>query len=315
MATDNVKRFPNNVFPPEKRDGFVIYTARFNSLADLYNFLKSDPDINRDIFYTLHSVENSFDFAGKPYEEAVEDLLKDYDPKYQEFLELQKGIDNAYLRDVHIYKTVKTVAGGHLNIPDYCAGAPLCYETEEKIKVPKFIRCHAALSYSWTTSKSQIFNRAIIITNVLKALEKAGYNVELNTFELSEIYDEKSYIVINIKKYGKYLDMSSLYKVFCRVEFLRRILFRVLETQDVTYRSWNDGYGSTCSESTCKSILNFGDKDIFFDQARNMGIYGDSLEEDFNSALEELGIDNLIDTKKLSEEFNKGLVRVKGNND
>ncbi len=314
MATNNVERFPYNIFPPEKKDEGTIYTARFSSLVDLYNYLKSEPDINKAIFYEERSITRDFEFAGKPYDEAVEDLLKDYDPEYQEFLELQKGIDSAHLRNTHAYKTVKTVAGGHLNIPDYCAGAPLCYETEEKIKIPKFIRCHATLSYFYDTSKNQIFNRTVIITNVLKALEKAGYNLELNTFALSEKYGEYSYIVVNIKKYGKFLDIGSLYKVFGRREFLRRILFRVRETQDFTKGAWSNSYGSSCDKATCQRILSLGKNDIFFSTPIEMGILGDSLEEDFKNALKFLKIENLVNTQTLSEEFNKSLVRIKGNN-
>ncbi len=310
----NYKKYSDFIFPPEKvlvgDEDYTLYKARFNSLYDLYEYLKSNPQTNRRVFTTLHSAVKDSSFAGKPYKAAVEDLINDVDPGYEEFLTLQRDLNNVGLKEIHKYKLVRTVAGGHLNIPAYSAGNPLCYETEEKIKKPKFVRIHVTLSYYWGTSKRQVLNRAIIITNILKALENAGYNVDLNTFELSMEADELIYIVVQIKKYGERMNMAALYKTLCRVEFLRRILFRILETLDVT-RDWEDGYGVTCSERFTKRALNFGSNDIFFDQPREMGITGEDLAEDFEAAVKHLNLDDKIDVEKAKEEFKKDVQSLK----
>lgn len=302
---NNVERFPDNIFEPDNvrvfNERYNMYKVRFNNLYALYEYLKSDPDINRGVFYKLSSIEGEASFAGKPYKRAVEDLVSDVDPGYQEFLKLQRDL-NAKKGKVHKYKTVRTVAGGHLNVPAYCAGSPLCYETEEKIMKPKFARMHVTLSYYWGTTKEQVLNRAIIITNVLKALENAGYSVDLNTFELSSCGDELAYIIVQIKKHGGRLDMQALYKSLCHVEFLRRILFRVLETLDVE-NGWCSGYGSTCSEKFTKEALHLGKNDIFFDQPRDMGIEGYDLADDFESAMEALNLTDKIDVEKAKKRF------------
>ena len=51
---------------------------------------------------------------------------------------IQNDINNARKIEIHKYKTIRTVAGGHLNVPAYSMGSPLCYETEEKIKKARF---------------------------------------------------------------------------------------------------------------------------------------------------------------------------------
>lgn len=302
----NHKIYPTQIFAPERKkigsDVYTVYKARFTSLYALYEYLKSKPKTNRIVFRRLHSETGDFDFAGKPYAEAVEDLVSTVDPGYEEFLELQKDLNNGKNKKVHQYKMVRTVAGGHLNVPAYSAGMPLCYETEERISKPKFVQLHVSLSYYCGTTKQQVLHRAIIITNIIKALENAGYSVGLNTFELSYDSDELLYIVVQIKKHGERINMSRLYKTLCHVEFLRRILFRVLETLDVT-NDWEDGYGRTCSENFARKALKMDDNDIFIDQPSEMGIHGKDLATDFENAIKHLHLEDKIDVEKAKREF------------
>ena len=88
------------------------------------------------------------------------------------------------------------------------------------------------------------------------------------------------------------------------MEFLRRILFRILETLDVT-EDWSDGYGSTCDESFVRKALNLGKDDIFFDQPRSMGIRGENLAKDFEAAIKHLNLEDKIDVAKAKAEFEK----------
>ncbi len=305
MGTTNHERFSDSIFEPEMLtvDGYTyrILKARFSNLYVLYDYLKANPELNRDVFYKLSSLDGDYSFAGKPYEKAVEDLVGELDPGYEEFLKLQSDL-NAKKGKIHKYRTVRTVAGGHLSVPAYCAGNPLCYETEERITKPKFARMHVSLSYYWGTTKDQVLHRAIIITNILKALEKAGYSVDLKTFELSQERDELAYIIVQIKKHGGRLDMQGLYKTLCHVEFLRRILFRILETLDLR-NSWGHGYGQTCSEEFTRDVLKLGKNDIYIDQPRELGIFGDDLADDFESTITHLSLQDKIDVEKAKREF------------
>jgi len=80
----NCELFPNNIYEPKiitrkNSTPIKLYLARFNSLYDLYDYLKSNPNINREVFSELASEKNDYNFAGKPYEEALEDLISDID--------------------------------------------------------------------------------------------------------------------------------------------------------------------------------------------------------------------------------------------
>lgn len=303
----NYKRFTNNIFEPEKitvdNVDFVLYLARFSGLYDLYDYVASNPNLNREVFRELHSETGTREFAGKPYKEAVQDLINDYNPEYEEFLELQKNLNNGINMEVHKYKTIRTLAGGHLNIPAYSAGSPLCYESEQRIIKPKFLRIHVALGYPHIITKSQVLNRAIIITNILKSLENAGYNIDLDTFSLSREGKEIIHIVVKLKNYGESLNMMALYKTLCNVEFFRRVMFRVKETIEVNEYFWGRTYGKTCDEKFVRKVLNFDNNDIYIEQPDYIGVYGKDLAADFERTINHLNLADKIDVEKAKREF------------
>ncbi|MBR4178556.1 MAG: hypothetical protein IKR57_04335 [Bacilli bacterium] len=322
---NNHLRFPNNIFPPmdiemkTKPDGtlveetprkYKLFIARFNNLYELYDYLKSNPRINSYVFETLESESDNTSYSGKPYKEAVEDLIKDEEHEYDEFLKLQKSINNAVKVDAHEYKKVKAVTGGQLNIPAYTVGDPMCYDSKMRIKKPKFIKMHVLISYNARTTKNQVLNRAIIVANLVKALENAGYNIDLETFELSYLENEIEYTGVKIKNHGQKMKMSNLYKVLCHIEFFRRLLFRVLETLDFE-NYWSSGYGYKCSKEFTYELLKIGKNDIFIDQPIKMGIKGRDLAEDFESMINYLNLQDKIDVEKAKDDFTKEAEKLK----
>ena len=320
---NNHLRFPHNIFPPinvemkskpsdsaTDRSYYKLFVVRFNSLYELYDYLKSNPSINRYVFDTLESESENTDYYGKPYKEAVEDLIKEENHEYDEFLSLQNSINNAIKVDAHEYKKVRSVTGGQLNIPAYTVGDPMCFDSKVRIKKAKFIRMHVLISYNSRTTKSQVLNRAIIVANLVKALENAGYNIDLETFELSYLENEIEYTGIKIKNHGEKMKMSNLYKVLCHIEFFRRILFRVLETLDFE-NYWSSGYGYKCSKEFTCELLRIGKNDIFIDQPSKMGIKGRDLAEDFENMINYLNLTDKIDVEKAKEDFEKEAAKLK----
>ncbi len=311
---NNHLKYPRNIFPPEEVivDGkkWTLYRANFQNLYSLYDYLKSNPETNDVIFKTLQSEENPVAQSGKPYNEALEDLLKQDDTEYREFIKLEGSINGAIKAETSKYQTVMSVQGGYLNVPAYVAGDPLCYERVERVKKPKFIKMHVLISYSGSTIPSQVTNRAIIIANIIKALESAGYSVDLNAFELSKLFNELECTTVNIKRHGESMKMTDLYKVLCHIEFFRRLLFRVIETLDVE-ECWNQGYGRKCTREFTEEFFNMGKNDIYFDQPSKMGIHGYNLADDFENVIDYLNLRDKIDVEKAKEDFRKEAVKLK----
>ena len=328
---NNHLNFPKNIFPPieiemkskpdiEMRSSskeessrlykYNLFVARFNNLYELYDYLKSNPKTNKIAFETLESETGKEEFYGKPYKEALEDLVREESHEYDEFLKLQKSINNAVKGDAHEYKKIKTVTGGQLNIPAYTAGDPLCFDSKVRIKKPKFIKMFVLISYNSRTSSNQVLNRAIIVANLVKALENAGYSVDLETFEMSFIEKEIEYTAIKIKNHGEKMKVSNLYKILCHIEFFRRIIFRVLETLNFQ-NYWAAGYGYKCNEQFMRELLKVGKNDIFIDQPIPMGIKGRDLAEDFENMINYLNLTDKIDVEKAKEDFAKETYKLK----
>lgn len=300
---NNYKNFPENVEPPEKVEGddteLTIHGYRFRGLQDFYDFLKRNPKINVDTFgpeRRVSSIEGSYDFAGIPYDDAIEKLVQEMDPGYQEYLTIQKKI-NARRGQVHKYQQVKTIAGGVVDPVAYTTGSPEIYRASRLVKQPKFITIDTQVAYNCGTSKSQVFNRALIITNLVKALERNGYNVDVNSFMVAQEYDEVIKAVFEIKKHGQRVNYQTLYKSLVDVEFFRRLCFRIIEISDVV-NGWRSGYGHPADFDLVRKLLKLKKDDIYFDQPSNMGIRGESIETDFERAIKNLHLEKSIDVER-----------------
>lgn len=311
---NNGIEFPFNIFDPvdisTSYGKYRFYKMNFRNLYDLYNYLNSKPRINSTVFSTLESENGDKDFAGVSYNTALRNLIKDPNKGYSDFLNVASTIDNYSTSYVQEYIVENSVSGGFIDIPAYCSCNPLCYRSTKSIYTPKFIKLNVQLSYTWSTTKSQVINRALIIISLVNALEKAGYIVEINEFELSEYCDELVNINVNVKNNDQSLNKASLYKTLCNVEFLRRILFRVLETSDVR-ENWENGYGSTCDEKLTREVLKIKKGDIFINQPYELNIWGDNLINDLENTLECLNLSDKIDVDRLEKDFNKRVSTLK----
>ena len=151
------------------------------------------------------------------------------------------------------------------------------------------------------TSQKQVRNRAIILISLVNALEKNGYSVNLSAFELSRQASELINIVVGIKKSGTTTNIQTLYKVFCHVEFLRRILFRILETLSVTEKGWGDGYGQIVPMNMVKEYYHIRPVDIYFGTPDELKIRGDDLSRDFKACLKELELNDKFDVSEMEK--------------
>lgn len=312
----NYEKYPKNIFRPREVviDGekYTYFLNMFQSIGDLHDYLTSNPRINIAAFdeKNLSSRNNTYGFAGEPYDKALNDLINDEDPQYLEFSKIiNSGLTNADYVDGDSYRTVRTLAGGYLNPHLYCVGEPLCYETEELIKQPKFINIYSALSYSSGTSDGQIFNRSIILISIINALKKSGYTVDLNAFEMS--YEDHEIVnnVVGLTKPRESIDLQSIYKTY-KKEFLRRILFGVLETIEVK-GPWSGSYGHTCKESFVRKLLQIEKDAIYFATAQELGIKGDDLMKDLQATLHKLKLEDIIDVREMDESFQEQVKKLR----
>lgn len=299
---NNYLKYPKNIKKPIDKtingEEYTVHAFRFQGLQDLYDFLNKNPEVNYQVFnrHDLSSVTGSSEFAGKPYEEALEDLIKNVDPGYQEYLSLQRYV-NAKSGTVHKYHPIKTVAGGKVDPVAYTTNSPEIYRASRLVSRPKFITIDTQIAYPWFTEEEQVFNRAVIITNLVHALERSGFNVDVNSFMVLENCNEIIQAVFEIKRHGQRINYQTLYKSLVDVEFFRRLGFRIMEVSDVK-TGWENGYGSTSSEKLVRNLLKLKKDDIYFDRADRLDIGGEDIGDDFVNAIRHLGLESAIDVEK-----------------
>ena len=312
----NYQKYPQNVMEPKKieidGDVFNVFGYHFKGLRDFYDFLKSNPKINYTVWNSddkIASISNNYSFAGCRYEEAVEKLVQEMDPGYQEYLRIQKSI-KAKMGYSHRYRPIKTVAGGVVDPVSYITGSPTIYRASRLVKQPRFVTLDTQIAYYHGTSKKQVFHRALIITNLVHALEKAGYSVNVNSFMAVEEENELINAIFEIKNHGQKMNYQTLYKSLVDVEFFRRLCFRLMEISDVK-NEWYYGYGQTCSKKRVRQLLHLNKEDLYFDQPRNMEIRGSDIGSDFERVVEELGLDDVIDVEREKEVLRQSIKVLK----
>ena len=290
----NVEHFPNNVQAPidiEIDDSqYKLYGFTFGGLYDFYNFLKKGPKTNTDIFGTSSS------FAGRPYDEAIELLIQDNDPGYQEYLKVQRNL-RAYKKPTHKYKVVKSIAGGAIDPQAYATSSPEIYRVSRLMQKPKFITIDTQIAYNCGTSKNEVFNKAVIITNLIHALERKGYNVDVNSFMMASEDNEIIQALFKIKRHGQITNYQAIYKTLVDVEFFRRLGFRIIEASEVR-NSWSYGYGHPTGERLARKVLNLNPDDIYFGQPMELDIGGENIGEDFENVVSHLNLEKIIDVEK-----------------
>lgn len=306
----NITRYPYNIFSPVKilDDSYILYPAKFKGLKDLYTFLKSNPEINSAVFKDPHSqrVSESDSFYGVSYEESLERLIHDDPQNYRLFTELNKEYAGAGKVVTHRYKTVNTLAGGHIDPVLYSKGSPLCYETQEVIVAPRYITAHVGISTSYKTTDAQIYNKAISVINIVYALQKYGYKMKLDSYVRVKCKNEIIQIIIDLKERNGRLNINDLYEATCNKEFYRRIIFRVIESMSVEDTRWPTIYGSEFSGSIVKN-----DKDLYFASPMEMGLTGEDLYEDFRRVLAYMHLEDYIDVPRVEKDFKEKSTKLK----
>jgi len=284
----------------EKRGESTIYNIRFANLTDLHDYLQSNPVVNKRIFSRQASIKNDYDFSGEDLDTSIGYCIGGYRKGFDNFL-----VSNTKLKttayDLTDNRTLtRTVYGGIPLSPLVAAGVPDCmlkYERDSKSSVRNI---YFNLAYPASTSTSRIVNRGLATLYIIQALEEKGEMINFKAFELSRVDDEIVNIEINLKKPGDlFLDIEKCYYPIKAKEFLRRVLFRVLESSDVQEFYWGDGYGTALTADEIREFYNVRKQDLVISYPSEMGIRGMDIYEDTITLIENLGLQKDFDIPKI----------------
>ncbi|MDE5630617.1 MAG: hypothetical protein K2G03_05555 [Bacilli bacterium] len=291
-------------------DDTTIFRYHFPSIIDLVNYVRTAKP-RRDIFPTLYSEKK--DAPGKPfYGESLEDtlnhLIYGYDQTYAEYcrksnigeIEIAQEIDYGRVRPIKGYSGTRVDINAYLNGEDKCMLRTIR-------NVPKqFKTINYDLSYKSTAEESQVINRGMICMLLVNALEQNNISVNLNCFHLlNQVIDEKSgkreiiYVTINLKNVDRALNEPMCMGPFNRIEFLRRVIFRLVETTPV-HPAWTISHGYLINNlDEINRLIGAGPDDITFHDIEAMGIKGKDLSTDFESVIKHLGLEDAVSLRKI----------------
>ena len=137
--------------------------------------------------------------------------------------------------------------------------------------------------------------------NFSQALEKQGDIVNFIARETSSCGDEIVNIEVVLKKPSDImLDIKKCYFPLTGREFLRRILFRVLESMPVE-NNWSWGYGRTVGEASLRKLYNLRDSDYVISTPNEIGINGSDIYRDTARLIENLNLKEEFDVPKIKK--------------
>lgn len=279
-------------------NGKKVYKVRFSGISDLYEYLKSNPRVNPIFKGEQASLTSDKEFGGEPLDVSIEYLLKGYEKDFESFVKTNKKLTSG-LSTPRIYEE-KTNPYIGTPIPSLVAAGVLdCRVINEQVEEVITKNIYYNLSYPHYTSGSQVRNRGIATLAMIQAFEERNVFVNFKAFELSHCEDEVFHFSIDLKKPGEKINLQKIYFLMVAKEFLRRDLFRVLESSDVENSEWLDGYGQSFDCASCKEYFNTKKNDIIITRPQELSIEGDDIYEDTISMYKKLGLDKELNVNKL----------------
>lgn len=271
-----------------------IYKVSFKSMSELYMYLSGDPTINRSVFIRQHSILGDREFAGEPFERALEYCLGGYEGDYNVVMKMQKELEKYVPVKVRIRRTEKSVAGSHPNVPAFVAGSPKAMYRQERAKEKKFCTVYFNLAYPAQTTHNAILNRGALALSLVKLLEAEGMGVNLKVFMSVYIRNEIFVFDISLKSPQELLNAKKCFYPLCSREFVRRIVFRVMESVPFECSEWYPSYGRALSDGQFRNIFDISQNDMVISTPDEMGVTGENIFSDGAEMFRIMGIDDSI---------------------
>ena len=222
-------------------NGYKIYMEEYNSISEFVQTINSRPQ-NPEITSNVSEI-GEFSFTGThDYNEAENLLLHGWveeSEKLNEMLKLktlkEKSVKNTY-----------DVAGFQCSVPRYLQGIPTNMINQKVVtKKQKVITITKNISYSAHVRKETIEEESIKVLQLVNNLEKQGYRVILNVTLI--IKSKKGDIIlcnkVRIKNANERLNLSKVSFPMVHSSYLRRIMFKWMETFEYTTKSFDNNYG------------------------------------------------------------------------
>ncbi len=237
-----------------------LFAYSYKSVTEFVNDLKNKP-VNPIFSGSEESLsEDNYykDFAGTESFAVAQDLLK-----YGDTDNMQKmsaaGLNVGSVKSIGSASRVQrynNVVGFCPNVARYLQGAPdnMINIRRKIFKTSKVINVFFNLSVPGKTPASEIINTNVAFVNALLALESKGYRVNLYAGKSSFVRGQMFLCAVKIKDSATFFDKKKIAYPLVNPSFLRRHMFRALETSGVTSKNWAYGYGYATTKSDDEEV-------------------------------------------------------------
>ena len=285
----------------DKKDGYKVYNVKFDSLTDLYYYLKSNPRVNRYIFEKQASLKKDSEFAGDSLDKSIEYIVNGYDKGFNNFLVACERMQNV-TADFSDNRSLKRgFYGGTFLSSLIAAEVPDCMLMYDRDKGGNIRNMYFSLSYPHFVEQDEILNRGLGTLYIIDALEKKGDIVNFVARETAECGNEIVNIEVVLKKpTDMMLDIKKCYFPLVGREFLRRLLFRVKESLPFE-NDWSWGYGRTLEEQPLREFFNLKDSDYVISTPNEIGISGNDIYRYTARLIENLNLEEEFDVQKIKK--------------
>lgn len=243
--------------------GYKIYMEEYNSISELVQTINSrqqNPEITSKSSETGHYI-----FTGTNNYKEAENLLlygwTEESEKLNEMLKLktlkEKSVKNTY-----------DVAGFQCSVPRYLQGIPTNMINQKVItKKQKVITITKNIAYSAHVKKETIEEESVKVLQLVNNLEKQGYRVILNVTMIVKSMNGNIILCnkVRIKNANERLNLSKISFPMVHSSYLRRIMFKWIETFEYTTRSFDTNYGTPVKCEDFNNIIknNKNDNEYF----------------------------------------------------
>lgn len=251
----------SETYTEKKIRGKTISITEYESISDLMNDIteKDSIDLHKGFAQSLDTDFRTIKFTGtRNFEEATNLLVNGWDKGIKKINTMIKA------KKIRTQGTLKAkneigMVGFQPIVPNYIMGLPNnMLGTKMRPVKQKVINIMKNVSYPGITKTEQIYEESIKSLEIIMALERAGYRINLyamfGTRIMTSAYDHDrgdDYIlfITKIKGANQRLNINKTVFPLCHSSFIRRIMFRAIETSESLDKILKDHVPERCQNS------------------------------------------------------------------
>lgn len=217
----------------------------FSSISELVKYCERDV-VNSKIFSRQSSKNGSYSFTmTSNYTEAIKLLLTGWSEGAAK-LTTSLNVANAKMQNREVKRAIHDIVGFQASVPRYLQGIPTNMVNQKNVKQKqKVITLVKSIAYYSGITTDEILSDSVKFLQIVQAIEKKGIRVNIYIAWHSAIEGREEILYrTKIKSSGERLNISKMSFPLLHPSFLRRIMFKALESDlDIQSKSWAGGYG------------------------------------------------------------------------